>query len=505
MNILKAISDEHLFRSFLQDRKGKLSSWLNWSIALRCLYGLPIKSKYNQLVMDCTGRDYGQLPSDGFRTALFLTGRRSGKSKISALIASYEAALSGREKLLSKGETGLVAVVSPSRFQSQVVKQYIRAVFDTPMLAREIVKDYRDGFKLNNGVRIAILTADFRLVRGFSLLAAVCDEAAFLGTDAESKVKSDDELITALKPSLASCNGRLIVISSPYARKGFCWNTYKRYFGKNTAPTLVWNCPSRVMNHTLPQSVVDAALQEDLAAAKSEYLGEFRDDVCIFLPRELIEQYVVKNRFELLPRQGVIYGGFADVSGGRHDDGSISIAHRSDKKIVIDCIKRYRPPHNPNEVIHSMCDVLKSYHIKQAVGDNYSAEFTVASFRSNGIRYTKSELNKSQLFLEFLPALCSGGIELLDDEVLINQLSNLERRIRSGGKDVVCKSMGAKDDIANAVSGVCALLSKPRMICGGGFHFSNGTILHDLAGGNVVFNRQMMALAISQQQKLKGI
>ena len=42
------------------------------------------------------------------------------------------------------------------------------------------------------------------------------------------------------------------------------------------------------MNPTLPQRVVDRAMVEDLASAKAEYLGEFRDDVGAFIPRAVI-------------------------------------------------------------------------------------------------------------------------------------------------------------------------------------------------------------------------
>src|SRR4029078_11622409 len=123
---------------------------------------------------------------------------------------------------------------------------------------------------------------------GHTLLAAIVDEAAFFGLDDESKIKSDTELVRALKPALATVGGRLIAITSPYARKGWCFKTYQRHFGINDAKTLVVNCPSRTLNATLPQKVVDDALEEDMAAAKSEYLGEFRDDIGAYLPRAVI-------------------------------------------------------------------------------------------------------------------------------------------------------------------------------------------------------------------------
>src|SRR5205085_7711562 len=54
--------------------------------------------------------------------------------------------------------------------------------------------------------------------------------------------------------------------------------------------------------------------------------------------------------------------------------------------------------------------------------------------------------------LELLPRLCSGEIELPDDRALIDQLAGLERRTRSGGKDVIDHPPGGHDDLANARS-----------------------------------------------------
>ena len=228
MNIIKAIKDENLFKPFLKDGQGKLSTWLNWMVALRCLYGLPIKKDKNlALIKECTGRN--SLPPDGFDTALLLTGRRSGKSKISAIIGAYESTLSGREKLLSKGELGMVAILAPTKKQGRIVKNYLRAVFEeTPILENEIVNETAEGFSLSNGVLVEICVGDWRSIRGYTLLAAIVDEVCFFGLDAESKVRSDTELIRAIKPALATTKGRLICISSPYAKKGWAFNQWKK-------------------------------------------------------------------------------------------------------------------------------------------------------------------------------------------------------------------------------------------------------------------------------------
>jgi len=168
-----------------------------------------------------------------------------------------------------------------------------------------------------------------------------------------------------------------------------------------------------------------------------------------------------------LPDRSKTYFGFADVSGGRSDDAALAIAHKVDRKVVVDFIRRYRPPHSPYQVIGSMCGELKRYNIRQVTGDNYSAEFVASAFRSNGIRYLKSDLPKSQLYLELLPRLCSSEIELLDDEVLVGQLSSLERRTRSGGRDIIDHPSGGHDDVSNVTAGVSAVAGKRRIRVGG--------------------------------------
>jgi len=464
VTILQAIRDRHLFRPFLGQN---LRSWRNWMTALRVLYGLPIRGdRQAQLIKQCTGREVAGLPAGGFKTALFLTGRRSGKSRTAAIIGAYEACLAGHEQKLATGEIGVVAIVSPTRIQSRIVKQYLRSLYDAPLLGAEIVRQDRDGFQLRSGIRVDVLTGSFRVVRGHTLVAAIVDEAAFFGVDELSRVKSDTELVRALRPGLATSGGKLIAISSPYAKKGWCYKSHQLYWGNEAGTVLVWNCASRVMNPALPQSVVDEALAEDLQAAKSEWLGEFREDVAEFLPRALIENLVVPGRRELLPRRPYCYLAFADLSGGRQDDASLAIGHREGRKVVVDCLRRYRAPCNPNDVVRCMCEELRRYGVRYVTGDNYAAEFAASAFRAQGIGYEKSPLPKSGLYLELLPRLCSGEIELLDDEALVGQLASLERRTRSGGKDIVDHPPGGNDDVANAVAGLSFVAAKRRLVVG---------------------------------------
>jgi phage terminase large subunit-like protein len=204
ITITKAMSDANLFEPYLRGRHKDLSSWEAWRVCLKAVYGRPITSTFGKkLVEECTGRSVDELNPDGYDEALLLCGRRSGKSRIAGLVAGYESTLSGREANLDPGELGLVTVVSPTKMQSKIVHRYIEASLSSPMLQREVLPRDREGFELANGVRVQILAGDFRTVRGFSQLCVVADEICFFGVEEESKIRSDTELIRAVRPALA--------------------------------------------------------------------------------------------------------------------------------------------------------------------------------------------------------------------------------------------------------------------------------------------------------------
>ena len=131
-----------------------------------------------------------------------------------------------------------------------------------------------DTIELNNGIRIEIHTASFRSVRGYTVVAALCDEIAFWRS--EDSANPDTEILAALRPAMATIPDALMLcFSTPYARRGVLWNAYRQHFGKG-GDVLVWQAPTRAMNPTVPQSVIDNAFEEDPTAAAAEYGAEFR-------------------------------------------------------------------------------------------------------------------------------------------------------------------------------------------------------------------------------------
>src|SRR5262249_52184099 len=157
-------------------------------------------------------------------------------------------------------------------------------------------------------------------------------------------------------------------ISSPHARRGELWNVYRRWYGKENPNVLVWQAPSIAMNRTLPESVVTQALEEDEAAARAEYLAEFRTDVEAFITREAVEGCIEPGRHELPPLPGVQYSAFVDPSGGSADSMTLAIAHKEGDVAILDALRERRPPFSPEAVVADFADVLRSYRVTRVRG-----------------------------------------------------------------------------------------------------------------------------------------
>lgn len=107
-------------------------------------------------------------------------------------------------------------------------------------------------------------------------------------------------------------------------------------------------------------------------------------------------------------------------------------------------------------------NTLKAFGVQEVVADKYADEWVPEAFRKHGIIVRPSELTASEIYLEFLPLVSNGTVELLDIKRLAGQLAGLERRARSGGKDLVTHYQGGHDRVANAAARVCVRVQKAQ-------------------------------------------
>jgi phage terminase large subunit-like protein len=170
----------------------------------------------------------------------------------------------------------VVLCIAPDQRQASIVLEYCAAAFQqSPILRQLVTRQSSDTIVLNNRINIEVRAASFRRLRGPTYVCVIADEAAFWHND-EISANPDTEILNAVRPGLATTGGPLIIASSPYARRGVLWDLYRRQFGpEGDRLLLVAQGETRTFNPTLPQSVIDRAMERDAASATAEYLAQF--------------------------------------------------------------------------------------------------------------------------------------------------------------------------------------------------------------------------------------
>jgi hypothetical protein len=382
-------------------------------------------------------------------------GRRGGKSRILAAIAVYMACCYDWSHFLDPGELGVIPVLAADRRQARTIMGYVKAFLEHKELQALVEQESAESIRLRGSILIEVVSASFRAVRSRTVLAALCDEIAFWHSE-EDSVNPDREIINALQPAMATIpNALLLGASSPYARHGVLWDNFDRFYGKEDGP-LIWKAPTRVMNPTVSQAFINEQYDNDPLSAAAEYGAEFRSDVDVFLGREAMDAAVMRGVFELPFIQGKVYKAFVDPSGGSNDSMTLAIGHieRETRRGVLDVLRERRPPFSPESVVIEFAELMRTYRIAQVRGDHYGGEWPRERFRSSGIAYMVSKKRKSDIYLEFLPLVNAGRVDILDERRLYNQLLGLERRTARGGHESIDHAPGTHDDLANVAAGV---------------------------------------------------
>jgi hypothetical protein len=401
------------------------------------------------------------VPTERVREFWAICARRAGKDSVASAIAAFAAATFNRQEKLRPGERGVVMCLAVDRHQSLIVLNHIRSYFaDIPVLKAMVQRETAEGFELNNQIDIVVATNNFRSIRGRACLLVIMDEVAYWRD--ETSRKPDEELYRAVTPALASLapDSMIIGISSPYKRSGLLYKKWKTHFAQE-GDVLVIRAPTRVMNPTISQAIIDRELLEDNASARAEYLAEWRDDVTGWLAVETIESAVDTDVTVRPPNMFVnSYVAFCDPSGGSKDSFTMAIAHSENGTAVLDHVTEIKAPHSPSEAVSQIAALLKGYGLSETTGDRYASGFTIDCFAAAGITYLHSEKDRSTIYNDVLSRFNSGTVRLLDLPRLVTQLASLERKTQPGGRDKIDHPRNQKDDVANAACGALVLASQ---------------------------------------------
>lgn len=464
MEIGAALTDPNIFEPWFCG-----PSWDGWRAVLRGAFGEKMTKSEKAFFRTVASRD---PPAGRVKEWWIIAGRRAGKDSIASASGAHMAANFQSNGRLRPGERALVACLAVDRAQAATVLNYTRAFFQkVPALAALVQRETADGFELNNGADIAIVTTDYRAVRGRTILCCIFDEVAFWKS--ESSIATDREVYRSLRPGMATlAESMLIGITTAHRRNGLAYERWQQHFGRDSSKVLVIHAKSRALNPTLSQADIDEALAEDPQAARADYLSIWRDDLSSYVTRELIESAVDQGVTVRPYNPRHQYVGFIDASSGTFDAFACAIAHKEGDVAILDCLVEILAPFNTAVATAQIAEVLKSYGCRSVMGDDHAKGWVRAELARHGVALLPrpNGMDGSVFHLEVLPLFGSGRARLLANARLVGQYCALERRPR-GEREWVGHPTHAHDDLAVVCSGALWRASRSAGSLWGTEHF----------------------------------
>lgn len=207
------------------------------------------------------------------RKLLFNCCRQSGKSTTAAVLAVHEAAYR---------PGALALMLAPSLRQSgELFRKCLQLLKGADLDLPPIIAESALRCELGNGSRIIALPGSEATTRGYSAATlVVIDEAA----------RVDDALIAAVRPALATTNGRLIAMSTPAGRRGWFYLEWTSGAGWERTSITADECP-RISREFLE----DERRSLGPHVFSAEYEGVFHDPDSSVFSTALIEAALTED------------------------------------------------------------------------------------------------------------------------------------------------------------------------------------------------------------------
>jgi hypothetical protein len=200
--------------------------------------------------------------------------RQSGKSTTAAVLALHEA-------IYRPGS--LVLLISPSLRQSSELFRKVTNLLTRLEVKPRLVEDNRLSLALESGSRVVSLPSSEATIRGFSGANLIIEDEA---------ARVPDELYRACRPMLATSGGRLVLMSTPFGRRGHFHEEWANGGALwERVQVTAYECP-RISPEFLEEerrSLGDLAFQSEYLCAFTETSGQlFRyEDVVAALDHEV--------------------------------------------------------------------------------------------------------------------------------------------------------------------------------------------------------------------------
>lgn len=423
---------------------------------------------------------------DAIRTGVWKLGRRSGKGRMAAIVATFEATANAKKHLacVVPGEQVQIVVVSTSQRNARTVHRYIRAFLQSPALGDVIENDNLDEITLRNGIVVLTVPAFAASARGNAVAVVILDEAAwFQGRDGSPL--SVKEVWDALVPATATFpDGKALVLSTPRWASGWFEDMCRQAASGEFADMRTWIATTAEMRPDISASFLASERARDPQMFAREYEAHAASGIGAALPDDLVRAAIT----DLAARQIVrgwkyvvsidaAYTGdvFAAASGYRDplQPGMVSIRQ------VIGWQGAPGRPLDHREALDNVAAIAKAHNNAPVLLDQFAAEPIAQGLQERGVHVIRrpwTNESKGSAVTVLRELLFAGHLEIPRHPELISELTSLEQTVLSSGRVRFAAPPGLHDDYATAVMALVLHLSGIGATWGGSHSGSAGGI-----------------------------
>lgn len=275
------------------------------------------------------------------------------------------------------GERIMNLLLAPTLPQAAVDASGIRGVMNASTFLRSLILSVRrERISLVTGHDIAAWKSDLRQVRNLSIGTCVAEECAFWLDETDATVNPSEEILGAVRPALLQFeHGRLLLVSSPWAKSGPLWTAWSKRLERDKP--LVARIATSMGNPVLTAERLAVERERDPERYEREINAEFLDVATALLPSDAVDACAARMRWETVPKAAVIY--YAGIDAGfRSDAFAFALCHVDGAKVILDICRSWKP--RPGRavqfapVMQEIIEVMQRFGATRAAADQVANE-----------------------------------------------------------------------------------------------------------------------------------
>lgn len=401
-----------------------------------------------------------EIYRDGIETAVLRLGRRSGKGRIAATIATYEATVhaDAHTAHVPPGEQVAIVVVATSQRQARTVHRYIRKFLQAPGLVHLIAREAEDEIELTNGIVILTLPCSAAGARGSAVAVVILDEAAWF-TGRDGSPLDVAELWRALVPATAQFPARrVLVLSTPRWTVGWFADLCRTAAGEADPTTRHWHASTAEVNPGISASFLDSERAKDPVAFRREYEAVLESGIGAVFDADTVRA-AIADRGMLPPRQHPPTSYLCAIDPAYTGDRFALVVGHYDpgRRLIVDRIAGWQGsksrPLDHRTVLDEVAAIALAYRARVLL-DQYAAEPIAQGLGERGVGALRKPW-RNELKVDAVTALrqllYQGRLELPSHPELVSELVSLEQRPLPSGRPRIAAPPGGHDDYASAL------------------------------------------------------